>query len=172
MYSFLRVAVQSAAALLLVVTCATPYQPTSFAGGYEETWLSEREVVVSFSANGYTSPKTAADYAAFRTCELALENGFTHFIVLDDEATVAQETSTIRAERIDVVPNAYGGVTATSRPAQTITTFKPATRLHVVLLKEKEVEAANARGHRVVSARFYIEKNAPLPIKSRILPQH
>ena len=74
-------------ALTLLFGCATGYQSTGFSGGYEETQLSENMYEVSFRGNGYTRKKKAADFALLRCAELTLQNGYTHFAIIDKNAS-------------------------------------------------------------------------------------
>ncbi len=157
---------------ILLSACATSYKSTGYSGGYSETWLSEREAKVEFRGNGYTSSKRAANYAAFRACELALENGFTHFIVFEDESSVSKSISQLTPDRTEINPNGYGGLTATTRPGQTMTFFKPSNQLHVFFISEDEIELAQSHGFRPISAIFFIEKNASEKVKSKIMGEN
>ncbi|MBR9916447.1 hypothetical protein GYB29_01865 [bacterium] len=157
---------------ILVSACATPYKSSGYRGGYYETWISEREAKVVFNGNGYTTSKRAANYAAFRACELTLENGYSHFIVIDDEANVTSSTAQISPDRTDINPNGYGGVTATTRPGQTVTFFKPSNHLHIFFISEDEIELAQENGLRPISAKFFLERNAPESIRNKILEKN
>jgi len=44
---------------------------------------------VTFNGNGHTSRERAEDFALLRAADLALDNGFTHFIVVDDEQSTS-----------------------------------------------------------------------------------
>lgn len=137
-------------------------------GGYNETWFSEREVKVYFSGNGYTSSKRAADYTAFRVCELTLANGFSHFIILDETSGGTTSIEQITPSRTEIRENGYGGLTATTREGETITVFKPSNNMTVFFIKESELKLAAEYGLRPISATFFIEKNAPEKIKKKI----
>ena len=76
--------------LLFLTSCATPYQESGLAGGYDEVQLSENSYQISFRGNGYTSRQRAEDFALLRAAELTLENGFTHFMIINE----ASDTST------------------------------------------------------------------------------
>jgi hypothetical protein len=80
------------AAVLALAACATPYQPTGLMGGYSETQLGENVFRVSFSGNGNTEPERAEDFALLRSAEVALEHGFTHFIVIAEKDQSQYET--------------------------------------------------------------------------------
>lgn len=149
--------------------CATPYQPDAWAGGYEETWMSEREAVVSFDGNGYTSADRARSYAAYRACELTLENGFTHFVVLGSGESTTEQTAQVGQDRTTVRPDGMGGLTATTQEAPEVTFVKPSTRMQVYFLTNEEAEKAKQEGYQVVSATYFLEKNAPDDLREEIL---
>lgn len=77
----MRVAV--AAIVALLVGCATPYQKSGFAGGFDETRLGENIFRVNFKGNGYTSKQRAQDFTLLRCAELSLENGYPFFVIVD-----------------------------------------------------------------------------------------
>jgi hypothetical protein len=69
---------------LLLVACATPYRPQGDSDfGYSETWLAPDDVEVYFDGNSDTPSEHASDYALLRCAEVALEQGYTHFLVLE-----------------------------------------------------------------------------------------
>lgn len=155
--------------ILLLTSCATPYKSAGALGGYDETWLTDREAQIKFAGNGFTSRTRAAEYTAFRACELALDNGFTHFIVLTDEAGGSVSTSQITPHQTTITPDGYGGATARTTPGQTISAFHPRQEMHVIFLYEDELDIAYENGFSPISAHFYLEKNASDRIKRKIL---
>jgi hypothetical protein len=82
---------------VVITACAvpTPYQPNAFLGGYEETQLGENIFQVYFIGNGFTSRARAIDFNLLRSAELALENGFTHFIIVDSSNISTKSAFTI-----------------------------------------------------------------------------
>ena len=70
-------------AVLLIQGCATAYQKSGFAGGYSETQLDENVFRVSFRGNRYTGREKVADFTLLRSAELALENGYQYFAIID-----------------------------------------------------------------------------------------
>jgi len=81
---------QVLAALSIAVvlsSCATPYQRTGFTGGFSETQLQPNVFSVHFRGNGYTSRQRSSDFTMLRCAELALQNGFTHFVIADSSQT-------------------------------------------------------------------------------------
>ena len=72
---------------LLTTACGvqpTPYQPLLKNEGYEETRLQKQVYRVSFKANRYTSETDVIDFLFYRSAELTVKSGFTHFLVEED----------------------------------------------------------------------------------------
>ena len=55
---------------ILLSGCATPYQSTGLAGGYEDVDLGGGRYKVTFVGNGYTSDGKAIEFARKRSDEL------------------------------------------------------------------------------------------------------
>lgn len=84
-----------ALALLLVLGgCQTPYQPEGIGGGYEDIRLSEDTFEIRARGNGYSTEGHTRDIVLLRSAELALQNGFTHFAVLDASMKATQRSYT------------------------------------------------------------------------------
>lgn len=79
---------------LVYIGCATPYQKDSLMGGFSETQLNENTFLVNFRGNGYTNRQRARDFTLLRSAELALENGFQYFIVVDSSNYLEQSSYT------------------------------------------------------------------------------
>ena len=73
----------------LVVGCATPYQASSFRGGYSETHLATDVFRVYFRGNAYTSMERAQDFALLRAAELTTQYGFGYFAVIDESSSTS-----------------------------------------------------------------------------------
>lgn len=134
--------------------CATGYQSEGFSGGFREEWQSERTVVIHYAGNGYTSADQAAKYATLRACELALERGFTHLRLAGGERSVERESYT--------TPETF--LTGQRRVSE-----RPRVALTAVMLDEATARDHEAQGAPVISARFYVEQNAPARVRRRIL---
>lgn len=97
---------------LLLVSCATTYQPKSFTGGFSTTQLDVNVFQVSFRGNGYTRQERANDFALLRSAEVALENGYEYFAIVDGQryaetkSFTTPSTSTTQSNA-----NTYGTVT-------------------------------------------------------------
>lgn len=72
------------AAAVILVSCATPYQPEGLTGGFGVKELRPDVYRVSFQGNGFTSKESVQVYWLNRCAELAVEKGFTGFEILSD----------------------------------------------------------------------------------------
>ena len=131
--------------LFFVVTgCATPYQSQGFRGGFDETRLQPNVFRVSFVGNAQTSAQTASDYALLRAAELALENGFTHFVVTDSQnqsqsgvfTTPGSSTSTVHAHKMG--GQTTGMVNTHHTPGQSILFSKPRSSIIVYMGSQRD----------------------------------
>lgn len=73
--------------------CATGYQSTGFAGGFEDTALAPNIYRVRFKGNGYTSSSRAEDLALLRSADLTLQKGYRYFGLAD--ASMSRSLSTM-----------------------------------------------------------------------------
>lgn len=109
--------------------CATKYQETGLTGGFSHSQLGPDIFRVTFQGNGFTRKAQAADFALIRAAELTLENGFSHFIIVQSSDvsmsmtiyTPTQSSTTGSAQRI-------GGTTLMQ--ANTTTTGGNAIPMH------------------------------------------
>ncbi len=75
--------------MMALASCAvsTPYQPETAGqpvhGGYSEQRLSENRFKVTFDGNTLTSRERVEGYMLYRAAELAVQNGFDWFRVVD-----------------------------------------------------------------------------------------
>ena len=72
-------------AAVILTGCTTAYQKQSLTGGYSETQLGENIFQVSFKGNGYTSRERVSDFTLLRSAEIAIENGYRYFVVVESE---------------------------------------------------------------------------------------
>ncbi len=70
---------------LILVACATAYQPKGFSGGYSEIQLDPTTVRVTFEGNGYSNRSTVESYLIYRAAEVTIEFGFEWFIINERE---------------------------------------------------------------------------------------
>lgn len=128
---------------ILLAACATPYQKQSFTGGFSETQLAENAFQVTFKGNGYTSQERAADFTLLRSADLAIENGFQYFIIVDSEqysktgAYTTPVTSHTTANAYGTGNYAYGTATTTTTGGQTYIFSKPRRSNTIICFHEK-----------------------------------
>lgn len=135
----------AAAAVLALAGCATGYQPNNpfMGGGFTETQLDRNMFRVSFRGNGYTSPDRAEDFALLRSAELALKNGFTHFVIVQSNNQVSVSTYTTPVQTTTTgTANAYGGTvfgssTSTTTGGQTFVNEKPRSTNTIICFNGK-----------------------------------
>lgn len=99
---------------LFTWSCATAYQPNSFSGGYSSTKLGESIFKIHFNGNGYSNSERIEDFALFRSAEIALENDFKYFIIIDKNNSNSYSTYTtpktnITTGNISSYNYGYGG---------------------------------------------------------------
>jgi hypothetical protein len=123
--------------------CATTYQKDSFTGGYSETQLGENIFQVSFKGNAYTSREKVSDFTLLRSAEIAIENGYRYFAVVESEKyskvgayttpTTSQTTGSAYASGNYV----HGSATTTTYGGQTYIITKPRASNTILCFKEK-----------------------------------
>jgi len=120
---------------LILSSCATPYQTnrnlglTGVTGGYSDMLIAENTYRVTLSGNGYTSEATLNEYFLRRSSELAIENGFNYFVILNKDSdtrsvTINQPARTTTTATVDTVAPQVSGtqqvnVETRTRPAST-----------------------------------------------------
>ena len=136
---------------LLLAGCATSYQPQGMTGGFSETQLDTNMFTVTFKGNGHTSRDKANDFALLRSAEVALENGYKYFIIVDAQQYAKNSTYTTpviattnanantfaTANNMMLNANTYGTSTTTFTGGQTYNSSKPRTANTIVCFAEK-----------------------------------
>lgn len=123
--------------------CATAYQRESFTGGYSETQLGENIFQVSFRGNGYTSRERASDFSLLRSAEVALENGFRYFVIVESEkgskvsAHTTPSTSYTTGSAYGYGNYAHGWARTTTYGGETYFISKPRATNTVLCFKEE-----------------------------------
>lgn len=94
---------------IFLTGCATSYQPQGMTGGFSEVQLEANVFKVSFNGNGYTRADTASDYALLRSAELARQNGYKYFVIVDTANTSETSSFTTPTTAVtNVNANTYG----------------------------------------------------------------
>ena len=129
--------------VVIVAACATPYQHTSFRGGYSETQLAPDVFRVYFRGNGYTSMERAQDFTLLRAAEVAQQSGYSYFAVVDKSSSTDVSTYTTQGQshssgsgQISGNTMTYSGNT-TYYPGETYIVHKPRTGLMIKCFNEK-----------------------------------
>lgn len=127
----------------LLQGCATAYQSSGFSGGYSETQLDENVFRVTFRGNAYTSREKAYEFTLLRSAELALQNGYKYFVIINannytsDSTYTTPTVSTTTANVYGSNNYAYGSARTTTYGGQTYSVSKPSTSNTIVCFKEK-----------------------------------
>lgn len=143
-------------AVILLMGCATPYQRIGLGGGYSETVLGESIFSVNFRGNGYTSLEKAQDFCLLRCAEVALDNGFTHFIIVDSggyeqNALVSMPTTSSTTGTATVSGGVITGqATTTTYGGQTFVVSRPRTKNMILCFHGKPENAPLALNARFV----------------------
>ena len=134
----------SAVVLTALLGCATPYQRQGFTGGYSERPLNDRSYVVAFDGNGYTSRSRVQEYLLRRCAELTIAQGYSYFIVLDENASAQRYRSKLGSDTATVRPDGLGGATVTVTEAPTLDVTKHSAKVRIYLLDEAELSGGIA----------------------------
>jgi len=75
---------------VMLVGCATPYQPFELfgRGGYSDKRISENIYQVAYYANAATNMQTLNSLLLYRTAEITLDQGFDYFEVLNGSGRI------------------------------------------------------------------------------------
>ena len=94
--------------VLALASCATTYQPLGATGGYEDYQTAGDKYEIYFHANGYTAPRTVYQFFLMRAAEIAQQNNYPSFYVLQAEDWGSNETVVTpgRVRRVEYV-NVY-----------------------------------------------------------------
>lgn len=123
--------------------CATSYKPDGYGGGFSETQLDKNLFKISFRGNGWTKPERTEDLVLLRSAEMTLNNGFSHFVVIDGQThehrgTYTTPTQSYTTANVTGYANsAYGSAQTTTYGGQTISTSRPTSTITMMCFKEK-----------------------------------
>ena len=105
-----------------ISSCATPYAPQGYRGGFSEVQLNSNTFRVTFRGNSSTSSERARDFCHLRSAELATQGGFRFYTVAESEeyASTREHTTPLRAvTRTNTTAEHNGYSTWTSRGTAT-----------------------------------------------------
>ncbi|PKI17104.1 CC0125/CC1285 family lipoprotein [Colwellia sp. 12G3] len=124
----------------LLSGCSTSYQSNGFTGGYSSSQLDENVFTVSFKGNGYTSKEKVKDFVLLRSAELALENGYPYFVIIDKSAYSEESSYTTASNSTttgQVSNTGYMKAHTTNTGGQTYNYSKPTNSNTIVGFKVK-----------------------------------
>lgn len=72
-------------ALVLAACETTPYKPLTQGAGYDEHRIGPRQWAIEYTATAVTPRRRLHEYLLYHAAEVALEQGATRFLVLDED---------------------------------------------------------------------------------------
>ena len=75
---------------LLLGACAKTLQPGNYADDISHNWLDSNRFVVEISNGRGITEEQAVDLALLQSAEIALQNGFNYFVIVDSDAPAAE----------------------------------------------------------------------------------
>ncbi len=132
---------------MLVSGCATGYQRQGWTGGYSNLKIQDDIFKVRFRGNAHCGMDRAVDFTLLRCAEVALENGYRYFIIIDEQAgtRTSAYTTPVTAQTYgtanvygnsNYAQGTYSGTTYYSG-GQTYIFHKPRTSNTIKCFKEK-----------------------------------
>ena len=140
---------------IIISGCATAYKSDGLMGGYSSVKLDENVFQVAFRGNGYTSRERTSDFALLRCADIAIENGYKYFVIVDEQqyartsfvTTPTTATTTYSGNTQGSVTsfgnsanfnaNTYGTARTVVYGGDTFVIVKPSTRNTIVCFKDK-----------------------------------
>lgn len=77
--------------------CTTGYHKRSWTGGYSDIQIQDDIFKITFDGNTNTGSDRAENFALLRSAEVALENGYKYFIIIESRTKTQPEAYTIPA---------------------------------------------------------------------------
>jgi hypothetical protein len=91
-------------ALLLVCSCATPYQEHGLRGGYRDRQIDGNTWAVSCEGNAYTLPEQLEDYVIHRCAELTVEQEADYFVIVRSRTERGYASATVKIFKGEPAP--------------------------------------------------------------------
>lgn len=128
---------------LCMVGCATAYKRTGFTGGYNDMKIQDDVFKVSFRGNAYTGSGKVEDFVLLRSAEVALNNGYKYFVIIDEKSAMKTSayTTPVTANTNGVL-NSFGNMASynsqtTYSGGQTYIFHKPSSTNTIKCFREK-----------------------------------
>lgn len=124
--------------------CCTSYHSQGITGGYSSIRLAENIFQITFKGNGYTSSQRAADFCLLRSAEIAKENGYLYFIIIENQSTerkstyTSPTTKTYESNIYSKSGTVIGSGRSTTSGGQTYDISRPSANNTIVCFKTKE----------------------------------
>lgn len=148
MRTTLRLVCSVAFAAVAVSGCATPYQQSSFRGGYSDVRIDSNTVMVSFRGNAFTGRQTAQSYLLYRSAQVTINDGYDYFVVENGDietkhgfiSTPSTYQSTTSVSAYGIGNSAFGQAqtTGTIHPGQTVPYTKYGAHAVIKMFKGKK----------------------------------
>lgn len=132
--------------VLAISACSTSYHRNGWSGGFKDTQLDENVFRVAFHGNGYTSRERVSDFVLLRSAELAIENGFKYFSLIDSQSYssvsshTTQKSSNTTFSATQSGNNVFGNANTTTSGGKTYYISKPSQSAVVICYNEKPSE--------------------------------
>lgn len=132
---------------LALTACATGYQSSGLTGGFSETQLDQNVFRVSFQGNAFTRPERAEEMTLLRSAELALKNGYSHFVIVSNSASsregnyTAPTQSYTTANVTGMGNTALGTANTTTSGGMAYRISKPSTTNTIMCFKGRPSDA-------------------------------
>lgn len=131
----------AASLCLLLAGCATGYQASGFGGGFTDMPMSADTVRISYRGNAFTSPQQTQEMAMLRGAELAIDAGYTHFIVVGaGDSTDRSYYTQTGTQNTTITPTGFNSYQATTNTygGYTVPIDKPISSIVVKFVREGE----------------------------------
>jgi hypothetical protein len=128
--------------ILLLGGCAKPLQPDNYAERISSTWLDANRFIVAYPRQ--STEQQVVDLALLHSAEIALQNGFNYFIVVNSDDSAGTSAGAVPAAATEFI--VYAGIRyqhASPASSNTIICFKhkPQGSAYVALFVKASLRA-------------------------------
>lgn len=93
--------------LLLLGACTKSLQPDNYPEQISSTQLDTNTFLVSYSGSTSSADEKTTDLALLRSAEVALDNGFNYFVIVNDSESDASALKVSDQDEIDLENTSY-----------------------------------------------------------------
>lgn len=143
---------------IIIQGCATTYRSSGSMGGYKDVQLDDNVFKVTFHGNGYTSFERTADFVLLRCAELALNNGYSFFVIIDADSYTTNSTYTTptttntTGSAVKIGDYVVGSAQTTTYGGQTYNISKPSKTNTIICFKKKPTSGFSYNAHFIFKA--------------------